>query len=505
MKQKRSSVWLSDEELSRTQPAEVAAFRSPIPTQIVSNGEYNPAPQTENQRRVEARIQELADTYGRRLGMDRRQFLKTSSGMAAAFLAMNQVFGPIFNVAEAEAAEPDKADARSRALKQQFIFDDQTHFVRDDFDQEGLLNLGKYASERWNPAMVKDVGLTLQRYKFQNYAKEIFLDSDTKVALLSGAPFDDPTWDLLSNDQIAAARTSINKVAGSRRLFCHSVITPGKPGWMEEVDRCISEIKPDSWKGYTIGDPLTPSKFPWRLDDEKLMYPFYDKIVKAGINTLCIHKGLMPTDYEKSFPGVWKYATVDDLGKAAKDWPRVNFVIYHSALRPFLESPEKELAEFEKSGYIQWGTDLARIPEKFSVKNVYAELGTAFANSAVTHPRLSAALVGQLVNMMGADHVVWGSDSVWYGSPQWQIEAMRRLEIPEDMRKKHKWQLLGGPDSQIKNAIFGLNSARLYQYNLRTKHKPFTTDKLAEIKAEYEHEGIARNNAAYGFIAKKMA
>jgi len=134
MKQKRSSVWLSDEELSRTQPAEVAAFRSPIPTQIVSNGEYNPAPQTENQRRVEARIQELADTYGRRLGMDRRQFLKTSSGMAAAFLAMNQVFGPIFNVAEAEAAEPDKADARSRALKQHFSFDDETHFVLDGFD-----------------------------------------------------------------------------------------------------------------------------------------------------------------------------------------------------------------------------------------------------------------------------------------------------------------------------------------------------------------------------------
>lgn len=274
MKHNRSSVWLNEEELSRTEPAEGATFRSPIPTQIVSNGEYNPAPQTENQRRVESHLKELADCYGRRLGIDRRQFLKTSCGMAAAFLAMNQVFGPIFRVVEAEAAEPDMAEARRQSLKEQFIFDAQTHFVRDDFAQEGLLNLGKFASEHWNPAMLKDTGLTLQRYKFQNYLKEIFLDSDTKVALLSGAPFDDPTWELLSNDQMAAARASINKVADSRRLLCHAVITPGKPDWMEEVDRCLAEVKPDSWKGYTIGDPLSPSKFPWRLDDEKLMYPF---------------------------------------------------------------------------------------------------------------------------------------------------------------------------------------------------------------------------------------
>ena len=59
--------------------------------------------------------------------------------------------------------------------------------------------------------------MTLARYKMQNYLKEIFLDSDTKVALLSGAPFEDPAWWLMSNAQIAAARNSINKIAGSRR------------------------------------------------------------------------------------------------------------------------------------------------------------------------------------------------------------------------------------------------------------------------------------------------
>jgi hypothetical protein len=55
----------------------------------------------------------------------------------------------------------------------------------------------------------------------------------------------------------------------------------------------IAIYKPDSWKSYTIGDPLAPSKFPWRLDDEQVMYPFYEKVVKAGITTICIHKGLL--------------------------------------------------------------------------------------------------------------------------------------------------------------------------------------------------------------------
>jgi len=499
-------MWLTDRERKQTEHAEEAAFASPVPTQIVSNGEYNPLPQTDKQKQVEARIKELADHYAHKLNMDRRTFLKTTSGMAVAFLAMNQVFGPIWNVSEAEAADTDVADARAKALKKQFIFDDQTHFVRDDFDKEGLLGLGKYASEHWNPDMLKDIPLVLQRYKFQNYLKEIFLDSDTKVALLSEAPFDDETWWLLSNEAIADARNAINRVAGSRRMFGHFVFTPGTPGWMDAVDRAAAELKPDAWKGYTVGDPLSPTTkgSTWRLDDEKLMYPFYEKIMKTGPRTVCIHKGLLPIDYEQSWAGVWQFATVDDLPKAAKDWPGINFVMYHGALRPFLEDPAAELALFEKSGNIRWATDLARIPAKYGVKNVYAELGTTFANSAVANPRFSAALVGQFVNEMGADRVVWGSDSVWYGSPQWQIEAMRRLEIPDDLMQKMGWKTkLGGADSEVKRKIFGTNSARIYNYKIQAEYEDLSRDQLALMKQHYEAEGIERNNVAYGYIGKK--
>src|SRR5262249_47157732 len=139
--------YLSDEELTRTAPAEVATFASPVPTQIVSNGEFNPLPQTREQQRVEARIKELADELGPRHGMDRRRFLASSAGMAAAFLAMNEVFGAVFDVNPAEAQTPGVANQRAGALSKQFIIDAQTHFVRDDFNQEGLLDLAKYAKQ----------------------------------------------------------------------------------------------------------------------------------------------------------------------------------------------------------------------------------------------------------------------------------------------------------------------------------------------------------------------
>src|SRR5260370_7222916 len=95
------------------------------------------------------------------------------------------------------------------------------------------------------------------------------------MSLLSGAPCDDPTWWLLSNEDIVKARDVINDFAGSRRMLAHTVITPKQPGWMDEVDKAIAVYKPDSWKSYTIGDPLAPSKFPWRFAHPPLLYPFH--------------------------------------------------------------------------------------------------------------------------------------------------------------------------------------------------------------------------------------
>src|SRR2546425_3375142 len=145
-------TYFSEREFAQVEPAE-NAFRSPIPTQVISNGEFNPLPQTPQQKQVEARIKDLADTYSAKLGMDRRRFLRTSCGMAAAFVAMNNVFGNLFDVSEAEAANPERAAERAELLKSQFIFDVQTHFVRDDYRQEGMLGILQYGAENWHTGL----------------------------------------------------------------------------------------------------------------------------------------------------------------------------------------------------------------------------------------------------------------------------------------------------------------------------------------------------------------
>jgi predicted TIM-barrel fold metal-dependent hydrolase len=498
-------TFLSERELNELTAPDNSAFPSPVPLQMVSNGEFNPLPQTEQQRKVEGRLKELADQHGPRLGLDRRRFLRSTCGMAAAFLAMNDVFGRVFTVDPAEAREPEMGAARAASLSKQFIFDDQLHFVRDDYGWEGILGIGQYAADNWNPALKSSLGMGMDRIKFENFVKEVYLDSDTTVGLLSGAPFDDPNKWFLTSDQIKAAADAVNTLAGTKRLLYHSMITPKQPGWMDAVDHAIEVLHPTSWKSYTIGDPLSPAttKYPWRLDDEQLMYPFYEKAVRAGINTLCIHKGLLPKDYETSIPGGgWRYATVDDVGKAAKDWPQMNFVIYHSALRAFVENPVDDLAEFDRTGYVRWTSDLAAIPEKFGVTNVYAELGTCLAVSVVTNPRFCAAFMGTLIKGLGYDHVLWGTDSVFYGSPQWQIEAFRRLEIPEDMQKKYGFAPLGAADGAVKSAILGFNGARHYHLDLRAAMNDMPFDGLAKQKAAYLEQGRIPTNAAYGYVVK---
>ena len=96
---------------------------------MISNGEYMPVPQTEKQKHVEARIQERAESASKKLGIDRRRFLAGPGGMAASFLAMNEVFGKFFNVDPIEMFEP-AAYAQSGAPRDLFVFDDQLHMVR---------------------------------------------------------------------------------------------------------------------------------------------------------------------------------------------------------------------------------------------------------------------------------------------------------------------------------------------------------------------------------------
>ena len=113
--------------------------------------------------------------------------------------------------------------------------------------------------------------------------------------------------------------------------------------------------------------------------------------------------------------------------------------------------------------------------------------------------------MGTLIKGLGADHVCWGTDALWTGAPQWQIEGLRRLEIPEAMQKKFGYAPLGAADGPVKTAIFGGNNARLYDIQPKRAMLELKGDRFALMKAEYEKAGPEPSNTALRLCGAERA
>ena len=216
-------------------------LRSPIPTQVVSNEEYLPRPQTTDQKRVEAIIHDMAEKYGKKVGLSRRDFLRTTNGMALAFVAMNQVFGDYF---QAHAEELTDIGAISELTKRdQFIFDVQTHHVATGKTEP----LGFRGKMSW-PFNDELRGKYPEKddLRFNNYVKEVFLDSEVSIACLSGIA--SKVLDVINVDEMVESRDTINNMAGSNRMVCHGPVAPYIPNFLEEAERHATELNVDAWK-----------------------------------------------------------------------------------------------------------------------------------------------------------------------------------------------------------------------------------------------------------------
>jgi uncharacterized protein len=464
---------------------------SPLPTQVVSNEEYLPLDQTAEQQHVAALVAETARRNAWRLGTSRRQFLSSSAGMASAFLALNTVFGRFFEVEPVEALESAAADERQPS--DQFVFDIQTHHVGAPRQFPQILGLRR-TGRLWNPALERDRG-TMDDVYLENYIKEIFLDSDTTVAVLSGIPSATDASNILPPDMMAQTRDLVNRLAASQRLVAHGLVTPNKgPQDLDEMRRQAADLKISAWKGYT-GLPFGSPPKPWRVDDEKVAYPMLEASRRLGIKNICLHKGLPLQG------GVEEFWHPRDVERAASDFPDLNFIVYHAAfhsLRPLLEAARDE---FRTSADVNWVTDLCEIRRrKPGLTNIYAELGSTFGQMVITSPMLCGHVLGMLVQSFGADHVLWGTDSIWWGSPQWQIEALRRFTMPESLMKRFGYQPL---TAAVKAQILGLNAARVYGIDPGLHRNPMPQDYVSKMKAAYREEGVRPSLTQYGWVLEE--
>ena len=107
-------------------------------------------------------------------------------------------------------------------------------------------------------------------------------------------------------------------------------------------------------------------------------------------------------------------------------------------------------------------------------------------------------MLGQILEAFGVDHVLWGTDSIWYGSPQWQIEAFRRFQIPDQLIEQYRYQPL---TRQVKERIFGLNAARVFGVDVKAKRNELPQDVLGQLRMSYLEEGPEPSRKVYGWVA----
>jgi uncharacterized protein len=464
----------------------------PLPTRLVSNEEFPPLPQTAAQRAVERRILAEATRLAPRLGLSRRDFLRRTGGTAASLLAMNAVFGRFFDVLPVEAA--DSAAFKERSGPSYFILDAQLHYVSAGYDptnaeasrrggvsKSGLLSL-RQSSRRLNPKLASDRG-TLDDLSWANFVKEVFLDSETAIGLISTPPGPYPQEAVVPPKEMTHIRDEINRVTQSRRMLAHGLVSPqlGRTD-LDFMDQQAATLKVDAWKAYT-GAAAKGFDRGWFLDDEKIAYPMLEKARKTGVKRFCVHKGL-------PLGPVVDYNHPRDLLKAAKDFPDIDFLVYHAGLL--------SVSGARSDGEVPWTSEFSRAAKQAGLKNVYMELGSTFGQLVTTNPTACAHLLGQVVDAFGSDHVLWGTDSIWYGTPQWQIDAFRRFEIPDALIDKHRYAPL---TRAVKEQIFGLNAARLFGVDVNAQRNEIPTDYLSRIKMAYLDEGPIPSHRFYGWVA----
>ncbi|MGZ8255179.1 MAG: amidohydrolase family protein, partial [Burkholderiaceae bacterium] len=402
-----------------------AGRRLPIKLDTSTNGEYAPVPLAPEHHEARHLAESAASANASRLGLSRRGFLVSAAGAASTLLAMNAAYaragrtGGFFDLDKESAL--DLQLARSSLDGKEFIFDVQGHFVNPTGAWlkrvapgarpfTGMTNDARCAPHRGAGELE-----VLNCIGPDQFVKDVFMDSDTDLMVLSFVP-STREGEPLTIEEAAATASIVEQLKGTHRLLLHGRVNPNQPGDLEGMDELASRYRISAWKTYTQWGPGNSGGF---YMDEAPGIALIEKARKLGIRNIAIHKGL-------SFgPRSYEHSTCVDIGRVARRYPDVNFLIYHSGF--VANQPEGPYDAGRKGGVDALVTSLLANGVKPG-QNVYAELGSTW-RLAMRDPTTAAHLIGKLLKYCGEDNVLWGTDSIWYGSPQDQIQAFRAFEI----------------------------------------------------------------------------
>ena len=453
--------------------------RLPIKLDTTSNGEFEPVPLSQANRASNRLAHEAASENAKRLNLNRRDFLISACGAASALLAFNAANAAagkrdgFFELEPEAALEPQLAQARVGG-KGEFIFDVQGHFV----DPTGAWVKSAPADAfKWSSKTACGLAAKPGARSYLNclgpeeFVKDVFLDSDTDMMVLSFVPSRRDA-EPLTIQAADAVRRIVDRMEGSHRLLIHGRVNPNQPGDLEAMDELKERWKVSAWKTYTQWGVDGKGFF---LSDDVGMR-FIDKARSLGVKVICVHKGL-PFGKQS-----YEHSQCSDIGIVAKRFPDVSFLVYHSG---FVTGVSERA--YTGRGASDGIDTLIRSLVNNGVKpnsNVYAELGSTW-RFLMRDPDGAAHALGKLLKYCGENNVLWGTDSIWYGSPQDQIQAFRTFQISPETRAQHGYPEITPP---VRAKIFGINATRPYAISADEVKKHTRADRVATERLAYrEH------------------
>ena len=455
--------------MSRADDLDPDGTRLPIKIDRTSNGEYAPPLLTPAQKRARRLAHEAATENARRLGLTRRAFLVSAAGAASTLAACNRANADARGGSFAVDGEAglDQQRAQAAVGGDEFIFDVQTHCVEPS---------GRWAQgadgQRWARSLRQVFGQaakcsndSFDCYSAQTLAREVFLDSDTDAAVVSalwGQPNPTPL------DYADEARQIVAAIGGEgARALVHGGVFPQEAGAIEAMDEMVERHRIEAWKLYPQYGSNGRGIF---LDRSDAANRFFERARALNVKIVAVHKGV-------PLPGLeYEYSSPRDMGPAAVANPDLNFLVYHGGFEggktegPYNPADPQGVDRLIKS-HQDAGLQRNR-------GNLYAETGSLW-RYFMTRPDEAAHVVGKLLKYFGEERILWGTDSIWYGSPQDQIQAFRAFEISAEFQERYGYPAL---TAEAKRRIFGLNGARVYNIDVAGLHD---RGALAERRAAY--------------------
>jgi predicted TIM-barrel fold metal-dependent hydrolase len=460
--------------------SEAATWHIPRFLTRCANDEFVPPPLNDVERNAAILSAAAIEAAIERLRMSAEDFIASRRGIATGLLGVNRA-----NAANGEDffAVPDYATVDAEAADDalggdELIIDVQTHYIANRPACESNRQLIKtlfpgYGPDWWD-GLPQAAALD-----FVDYLRCVYLESDTAVAVLSSAPgISDER--MLFNHEMAGTRLLLERLGARDRMLNHAVVHPDIDGELSRMPEVVDRIGPAGWKVYTLG-ATTLSDFGkikgWYLDDD-LGIQFLESVRASGVKLVCAHKGLS---------GLIDTGSPRDFGPAATMFPDINFVAYHSGFEPGEGEPTNETREgpyTEATAHLGVNRLVHSLRESNIApgSNVYAELGTTWY-CLIKRPVEAAHVLGKLLNAVGPDNVLWGTDAIWYGPTQAAVDTFRAFEIPAWMR-----DAFGYPEltPELKAKILGLNAAQVYDIDIDTARSNMGADDMAWARAAME-------------------